>query len=93
MQDEIGWPSSLVGSGGSSNGGETSSMGSSRLLLKQPRLAGSNQTARDEDQDETKSRSTTIISYLKRLQKHIIADNDASATITGICKLSRDQSR
>ncbi|KAK8497222.1 hypothetical protein V6N13_134181 [Hibiscus sabdariffa] len=54
--DEIGCSSSLVGSGGSSNGGEASSMGSSRLLLKQPRLGESNQTARDEDQGETKSR-------------------------------------
>ncbi|KAK8643882.1 hypothetical protein V6N13_013159 [Hibiscus sabdariffa] len=92
--DEIGCSSSLVGSRGSSNGGETSSMGSSRLLLKQPRLTGSNQTVRDEDQDESKSRPTAIINYLKRLQKHTIAnDDDASATITEIYRLSRDQSR
>ncbi|GMI63689.1 hypothetical protein HRI_000038200 [Hibiscus trionum] len=84
--DEIGCSSSLVGS----SNGEASSMGSSRLLQKQPRLAEVNQSARNEDQ----SRSTAIVGYLKRLQKNIIAnDDDASATITGICKLSRDQSR
>ncbi|GMJ15927.1 hypothetical protein HRI_005261900 [Hibiscus trionum] len=90
--DEIGCSSSLVGYGGSSNG-EASSMGTSRLL-KQPRLAEVNQSAINEEQGETKSTSTAIICYIKRLQKHIIAnDDDASDTITGICRLSRDQSR
>ncbi|KAL4279737.1 hypothetical protein GQ457_03G023730 [Hibiscus cannabinus] len=89
---EIGCTSSLVGYGGSSNG-EASSMGSSRSL-KQPRLVKVNRSARNEEQSETKWRSTAIICYIKRLQKHIIAnDDDASATITGICRLSRDQSR
>ncbi|KAK8691252.1 hypothetical protein V6N13_074770 [Hibiscus sabdariffa] len=90
--DEIGCSSSLVGYGGSSNG-EASCMGSSRSL-KQPRLVEVNRSARNEEQSETKWRSTAIICYIKRLQKHIIAnDDDASATITGICRLSRDQSR
>ncbi|TYH21292.1 hypothetical protein ES288_A04G032100v1 [Gossypium darwinii] len=91
--DETGCSSSQVSSRGSSNGEASSSMESSRLL-KQPKIAEINQSARNQDHDETKSRSTAIISYLKRLEKHTIAnDDDASATITGICRLSRDQSR
>ncbi|KAE8732145.1 Adenine nucleotide alpha hydrolases-like superfamily protein isoform 1 [Hibiscus syriacus] len=88
-QDEIGCSSSLAGSGGWSNG-EASSIGSSRLL-KQPRLAEVNEPARNE---EDGSRSTAVVCYLKRLQKNIITnDDDASATVTGTCRLSRDQSR
>ncbi|MBA0660915.1 hypothetical protein Goklo_012855 [Gossypium klotzschianum] len=91
--DETGCSSSQVSSRGSSNGEASSSMESSRLL-KQPKIAEINQSARNQDHGETKSRSTAIISYLKRLQKHTITnDDDASATITGICRLSRDQSR
>ncbi|XP_039012942.1 uncharacterized protein LOC120142261 [Hibiscus syriacus] len=87
--DEIGCSSSLAGSGGWSNG-EASSIGSSRLL-KQPRLAEVNEPARNE---EDGSRSTAVVCYLKRLQKNIITnDDDASATVTGTCRLSRDQSR
>ncbi|PPE00838.1 hypothetical protein GOBAR_DD02115 [Gossypium barbadense] len=93
MQDETGCSSSQVSSRGSSNREASSSMESSRLL-KQPKIAEINQSARNQDHGETKSRSTAIISYLKRLQKHTITnDDDASATITGICRLSRDQSR
>lgn len=93
MQDEIGCSSSQVSSRGSSNGEASSTMESSRLL-KQPKIAEINQSGRNQDHIETKSRSTAIISYLKRLQKHTITnDDDASATITGICRLSRDQSR
>ncbi|KAE8691894.1 Adenine nucleotide alpha hydrolases-like superfamily protein isoform 1 [Hibiscus syriacus] len=91
--DEIGCSSSLVGSGGWSNGEASSSMGSSRFL-KQPRLAEVHPSARNEEDGEPKSRSTAVICYLKRLQKHTITnDDDASATITGICRLRRDQSR
>ncbi|KAE8680172.1 hypothetical protein F3Y22_tig00111392pilonHSYRG00397 [Hibiscus syriacus] len=91
--DEIACSSSHVGSRGSSSGETSSSMSSSRLL-KQPRLAEANHSAINQDDGETESRSTAIISSLKKLQKHmIIDDNDASATIIGICRLSRDQSR
>ncbi|XVF04062.1 hypothetical protein REPUB_Repub05bG0048700 [Reevesia pubescens] len=90
--DEIGCSSSHLGSGGSANG-EATSMELSRLL-KQPRLNEVNQSARNQDHGETESRSTAIISSLKRLQNHIITnDGDASATIIGVCRLSRDQSR
>ncbi|XVF19006.1 hypothetical protein REPUB_Repub11eG0073700 [Reevesia pubescens] len=87
--DGIGCSSSNMGSGGSSNGETTSSR-----LLKQPRLCEVNQSARDRDHCESESRSTARISSLKKLQKHMITnDGDASATIIGICRLSRDQSR
>ncbi|GMJ05186.1 hypothetical protein HRI_004187800 [Hibiscus trionum] len=77
-EDEIGCSSSHVGSGGTSNGEASSTS----------RLAG------NQDHGETESRSTAIIRSLKRLQKHMIVDDgDASATIIGICRLSRDQSR
>ncbi|XVF70427.1 hypothetical protein PTKIN_Ptkin11bG0160800 [Pterospermum kingtungense] len=88
--DEIGCCSSYVGSSGSSNG-EATYMGSSRLL-KQRRLYEVNQSATKHDHGETESRSTAIISSLKSLQKHMINNaGDASATIIGICRLSRDQ--
>ncbi|GMJ10242.1 hypothetical protein HRI_004693400 [Hibiscus trionum] len=82
--DEIAYSSSHVRSV------ESSSMSSSRPL-KQPRLVEVNHSAINQDHGETESRSTAIISSLKRLQKHMIFDdNDASATIT---RLSKDQSR
>ncbi|XP_062077888.1 uncharacterized protein LOC133782578 [Humulus lupulus] len=48
----------------------------------------------DHHDDQTESRSTAIITSLQRLQKDVIRDvENASNTILGICKLSRDQSR
>ncbi|KAK8527337.1 hypothetical protein V6N12_054555 [Hibiscus sabdariffa] len=83
-EDEIGCSSSHVGSGGTSNGEPSWTS----------RLAEVNRPARNQDHGETESRSTAIIRSLKRLQNHmIIDDGDASATIIGICRLSRDQSR
>ncbi|XVE80243.1 hypothetical protein DITRI_Ditri14bG0124000 [Diplodiscus trichospermus] len=90
--DEIGCSSSHVGSRGSSNG-EATSMGPSRLL-KQRRLCEVNQLAGNHDHGEAEPTPTAIISSLKSLQNHMITnDDDASATIVGICRLSRYQSR
>lgn len=50
--------------------------------------------AQDDDGQTESSRSTAIIASLQRLTNDAITDVDsASATILGICKLSRDQSR
>ncbi|KAE8681057.1 Adenine nucleotide alpha hydrolases-like superfamily protein isoform 1 [Hibiscus syriacus] len=88
-EDEIACSSSHVGSRGSSNRESSSSMSNFTT-----RLLEANHSAIDQDDGETESRSTAIISSLKSLQNHmIIDDNDASATIIGICRLSRDQSR
>ncbi|KAH1120982.1 hypothetical protein J1N35_004142 [Gossypium stocksii] len=89
-EDEIGCSSSHVGL---SNGEASLSMSSTRVF-KLPRLAEGNHSARNQDHDDSESGSTAIISSLKRLQKHMITnDDDASAIISGICRLSRDQSR
>ncbi|MBA0580231.1 zinc finger protein CONSTANS-LIKE 4 [Gossypium raimondii] len=80
--------------GCSSSHGEASSSMSSTRLFKLPRLAEGNHSGRNQDHGDSESGSTAIISSLRRLQKHMITnDDDASSIISGICRLSRDQSR
>ncbi|GLU23467.1 hypothetical protein SLE2022_394680 [Rubroshorea leprosula] len=83
--DDIDCSSSHIGSGALASG-----EAASRALKKQ-RLGELN---RSEGNEETESKSTAVISSLKQLQKQMIIDNgDASATVLGICGLSREQSR
>ncbi|KAH7546531.1 hypothetical protein FEM48_Zijuj01G0210800 [Ziziphus jujuba var. spinosa] len=64
--------------------------------LKRSRISEAFQSARgaeDHHRGQEESRSKAIISALRRLQDNVITDDDhASATVLGICKLSRDQS-
>jgi hypothetical protein len=88
VQNEIGCSSVRMASGALASE-EASSSGSTRAT-KQRRLADAIQPegAREE------SRSTAIISTLRRLQTDkIVNGDDAAATVLGICKLSRDHSR
>lgn len=73
---------------------EATSSGSFRSV-KRPRLGEDYRSVAQDDDGQTESAtSTAIISSLQRLTKDAITDvDDASATILGICKLSRDQSR
>ncbi|KAJ4726204.1 Zinc finger, B-box [Melia azedarach] len=86
--DEIG-SSSQPGSRGVANDEATTSLSSFRPL-KQPRTIAES----ERDRGQVDSRSTAIVSSLQRLQNQIITnDGDASATIIGICRLSRNHSR
>ncbi|KAG6637445.1 zinc finger protein CONSTANS-LIKE 4-like [Carya illinoinensis] len=60
----------------------------STRALKRRRISEANQTKRAQEE----SRSTAIISSFRRLQNDRVVDGeDATATIIGICKLSREQ--
>ncbi|KAF5478771.1 hypothetical protein F2P56_005302 [Juglans regia] len=66
---------------------EASGLGSMRAL-KRRRISEANQTERAQEEP----RSTAIISSLRRFQNDRIIDGeDATATVLGICKLSREQ--
>lgn len=88
LQDEIGCSSSTMASGALASEGASYS-GSTRAT-KQRRIADANKPERHREE----SRSTAIISSLRRLQNdRIVDDDDAAAAVLGICKLSRDHSR
>lgn len=66
---------------------EARGLGSIRAV-KQRRISEANQTARGQEE----SRSTAIISSLRRLQNdRVINGEDATAKVLGIRKLSREQ--
>ncbi|XP_062170766.1 zinc finger protein CONSTANS-like isoform X2 [Alnus glutinosa] len=86
--DEIGCSSSIMASGALAS--EEASYSGSTRATKQRRIADANKPERLPEE----SRSTAIISSLRRLQNdRIVDDDDAAATVLGICKLSRDHSR
>lgn len=74
---------------------EATSSDSFRALKKRPRLTTKEALDGVGDHDQEESRSTaSIIASIERLQKGVITDvENASETILGICKLSRDKSR
>ncbi|KAF8414023.1 hypothetical protein HHK36_002022 [Tetracentron sinense] len=68
---------------------EATSSGSFRPLKEQRRTLEARST-QVSAQDIAESTSAALIGSLKRFQQDIISGNDASATILGICKLSKD---
>ncbi|KDP38968.1 hypothetical protein JCGZ_00725 [Jatropha curcas] len=90
--DEIGCSSFHLGSGRLSND-EGTSMASFKPLKRARIDSGVGDQIDDDDHNlgQPESRSTAIIDSLKRLQSGMVSNREsASATILGICRLSRD---
>ncbi|EEF36632.1 zinc finger protein CONSTANS-LIKE 4 [Ricinus communis] len=90
--DEIGCSSSQMDSGRISGNDEGNSLESFRKLKQRRRIRTEEEEEEDDHHDgQAESRSTAVIDSLKRLQNEMVTNRDnASATILGICRLSRD---